>query len=85
MPEIVVDGRTGVLVRPDDRRELAAAIEQLIRSPALRAQLAAAGEARVRREFDMQGGITFLAERFGLPPTAAPSRAASREARWRPT
>ena len=77
--ELIEDGRTGVLVRPDDRRELAAAIEQLIRSPALRAQLAAAGEARVRREFDMQGGITFLAERFGLPPTAAPSRAASRE------
>ena len=41
-----------------------AAIERLIRDPALRARLGAAGEARVRTEFSMAAGIADLARRF---------------------
>jgi glycosyltransferase involved in cell wall biosynthesis len=73
--ELIEDGRTGLLVPPGDRPEWAAALERLIRSPALRQQLGAAGEARVRRDFDMRAGIGFLAERFGLPeqkPASSP-------------
>ena len=69
--ELIEDGRTGALVPPGEPRALAAALEALIRNPARRARLGVAGEARVRREFDMRGGITVLARLFGLPELAA--------------
>jgi glycosyltransferase involved in cell wall biosynthesis len=74
--ELVEDGRTGVLVPPGDRRALALALEALIRDPAARSRLAAAGEARVRHAFDMRHGIAQLAERFGLPPNRPVAAAA---------
>ena len=43
--ELIEDGRTGVLVAPADPAALAAALERMIRSPALRRRLA--GEVRV--------------------------------------
>ena len=74
--ELIADGHTGVLVPPGDPRALAAALDALIRDPARRARLGAAGEARVRREFDMRGGISALAALFGLPePRSERSRA----------
>ena len=69
--ELIEDGRTGMLVRPADPRALAAALEALIRDPARRARLAAAGERRVRRDFDMTTGIAGLAALFGLPPATS--------------
>jgi glycosyltransferase involved in cell wall biosynthesis len=69
--ELIDDGRSGVLVPPGDPPALAAALAALIRNPARRAQLAAAGEARVRRDFDLGHGIAALAARFGLPAEAA--------------
>jgi glycosyltransferase involved in cell wall biosynthesis len=65
--ELIEDGRTGELVPPGDPRALAASLEAMIRDPARRRRLAAGGEARVRREFDMQRGIAVLAALFGLP------------------
>jgi glycosyltransferase involved in cell wall biosynthesis len=65
--ELIEDGRTGELVPPGNPRALAASLESMIRDPARRRRLAAGGEARVRREFDMQRGITVLAALFGLP------------------
>ena len=65
--ELIEDGRTGELVPPGDPRALAASLETMIRDPARRRLLAAGGEARVRREFDMQRGIAVLAALFGLP------------------
>jgi len=69
--ELIEDGRTGLLVAPEQPEPLAAALEMLIRRPELRSQLGAAGEARVRREFDMHAGIDLLADRFGLTPLRA--------------
>ena len=69
--ELIEDGGTGVLVPPGDPRALAEALAALIRDPARRARLAAAGEARVRRDFDMQRGIDRLAALFGLPAEAS--------------
>jgi glycosyltransferase involved in cell wall biosynthesis len=66
--ELIDDGRTGLLVPPGDPAALAAALEKLMRDPVLRASLAIAGAARVRRDFGMNGGIDRLAARFGLPP-----------------
>ena len=66
--ELVDDGRSGLLVPPGDRPALAQALERLMRDPALRAELGAAGARRVRHDFDMANGIGQLAARFGLPP-----------------
>jgi glycosyltransferase involved in cell wall biosynthesis len=53
VPEVVVDGRTGVLVRPSDPDELAAALQRLVDHPALRRRLGAAGRARAEERFDL--------------------------------
>lgn len=66
IPELIEAGRTGELVPPDDAGALAGALEALIRNPARRAELAAAGERRVREAFDFRAGIDDLARRFGL-------------------
>ena len=76
--ELIEDGCTGVLVPPANPQALATALEALIRDPARRARLGAAGEARVRREFDMASGIAVLAALFGLPePVWTPAAAAA--------
>jgi hypothetical protein len=46
-------------------------LASLIRDPATRAQLGAAGELRVRSLFSMGPGIDVLAERFGLDTAPA--------------
>jgi glycosyltransferase involved in cell wall biosynthesis len=72
IPELIRDGVTGLLTPPGNPFALAEALASLIRDPATRAQLAAAGEARVRSLFSMGPGIDALAERFGLD--SAPAR-----------
>jgi len=59
----VVDG---VLVGENDVAGLAAALALLIRDPARRRVLGAAGEARVRAEFSLAANFERLARRFGL-------------------
>ena len=54
MPEVVADGRTGVLVPPRDHAAMAEAIVRLLRDPALRAEMGAAGLARVRAKFSAE-------------------------------
>ncbi|TVR80219.1 MAG: colanic acid biosynthesis glycosyltransferase WcaL [Rhodospirillales bacterium] len=76
IPELIQAGETGLLVPPDDPTALATALERLIRTPALRARLGAAGMARVRQHFPFERGIGQLAARFGLPH-AEPEQCAS--------
>jgi glycosyltransferase involved in cell wall biosynthesis len=52
VPELVVDGETGILVEPDDPRALAAAIAGLASDPARRAALGDAGRRRASEMFD---------------------------------
>lgn len=52
IPELVEDGRGGLLVAPGRADELADAIERLLADPALREQLGSHGKEQVRREFD---------------------------------
>jgi glycosyltransferase involved in cell wall biosynthesis len=49
LPELVVDGRTGYLVPPDDADALAAALARALEEPSL----GAAGRARARAEFSV--------------------------------
>jgi glycosyltransferase involved in cell wall biosynthesis len=53
LPEIVVDGTTGMLVPSGDADALAAALVGLARDPVARARMGAAGQARAATEFTL--------------------------------
>jgi glycosyltransferase involved in cell wall biosynthesis len=50
IPEIIDDGRTGLLVAPGSVAELTAALDRLISSPALREQLGRAARVKVEQD-----------------------------------
>lgn len=60
LPEIVVDGQTGVLVPVDDPPRLAAAVSGLLAAPRLARRLGAAGRARVESRFSRQRSLDRL-------------------------
>jgi glycosyltransferase involved in cell wall biosynthesis len=64
IPELLEDGVSGALVPPDDPAALAEALARLIRAPGERDRLGAAGQRRVRADFDMNEGIDALAARL---------------------
>ncbi len=51
LPEIVVDGETGVLVPPGDEQSLAATVVELLSERERRQRLGDAGRTRVERHF----------------------------------
>ena len=53
VPELVLDGETGILVRPDDAIALAAAVAGLLANPEVAASMGAAGRRRAEREFSV--------------------------------
>lgn len=53
VPEIVLDGETGILVPPADPAAMAAAAVSLLQDPAAAAQLGAAGRRRAESEFSL--------------------------------
>lgn len=63
IPEVVTDGREGVLVAQRDSLALADAIEALVRNPARRRQLSQEATNTVRRRFDVQVCERILHER----------------------
>lgn len=71
IPELIRSGEHGLLVEPDRPDLLAAAILRAVREPTLRRQCGAAGEGRVRSEFDHLSTIPGLVRLFadsGLKP-----------------
>jgi glycosyltransferase involved in cell wall biosynthesis len=54
VPEVVVDGVTGLLVPPRNPEALADAILRLLRDPDLMRQMGQAGQERVRRHFSVE-------------------------------
>jgi glycosyltransferase involved in cell wall biosynthesis len=54
IPEVVVEGETGLLVPPGEDGPLADAMLRLARDPELRRAMGAAGRARVRERFGLE-------------------------------
>ena len=83
IPELIDDGITGRLVRPDDPAALAAALGEMIGAPARRFALGGAGESRVRARFSCDTGIALLMEKFAAtkPVGVVPSGNAGRAPR----
>lgn len=60
IPEIIDDGQTGYLVAERDVETLTDRLLRLARDPALRATLAAAGRAKMEREYDNRARVAAL-------------------------
>lgn len=75
IPELIIDGETGILVPADDAAALSRVLLRLIRFPDYRRRLGSAGMRRLRWRFSLEQGIDRLAARFGSesPACASPS------------
>jgi colanic acid/amylovoran biosynthesis glycosyltransferase len=62
IPELVVDGHTGMLARPGDSSVLAHALEQLLGDPELRLRFGDAGRARIEQHFRIEQTVAPLME-----------------------
>ncbi|CAM9850199.1 unnamed protein product [Discosporangium mesarthrocarpum] len=76
IPELIVDGDTGLLVPSEDPDALSAAIADLAQNPERRLFLGRSGETRVRGTFSFAAGVDRLIEKFG-PTNAAADRDAA--------
>ncbi|MHC4947625.1 MAG: glycosyltransferase family 4 protein [Planctomycetota bacterium] len=66
IPEIVVDGRTGLLAEPGRADEVADAVERLMDDPELARRLGEAGRDHILRTFSLPRCLDPLAEQFGI-------------------
>jgi glycosyltransferase involved in cell wall biosynthesis len=64
IPELVEDGRTGLIVPEGDPAALAAAIRRLLEDRETARRLAEAGRARVERDFDLHANVARLRTLF---------------------
>ena len=63
-PEVVEDGKTGLLVPPGDPVALASAILDLLRDPDRATGMARAGRGRIRDRFSLAGMVTGVEESY---------------------
>lgn len=64
IPDLVIDGETGLLVAPNDAEALADALQRLADDPQLAERLAEAGTAHVRKAFDLDTCLEPLLARY---------------------
>src|SRR6516162_2231834 len=62
IPELVVDGETGMLICAGDSTALTQALEQLLRDPDLRLRFGHAGRARIEQHFRIENTVVSLME-----------------------
>lgn len=79
IPELVVDGATGVLFRPGDRRALQTHLLHLMENPELRVSYGAAGRKRAEQRFSLEQHNAALLELYHtvIQNSARPSCRAS--------
>jgi len=65
IPELVVDGETGMLISAGDSSALAQALEKLLRAPDLRLRFGNAGRARIEQHFRIEKTVEPLVEMLG--------------------
>ncbi len=58
VPEVCIDGQTGIMVSPNDSGALAAAITRLAKDPALREKMGSAGREFVLRRYVWRDNVT---------------------------
>ena len=75
IPELIEDGRSGLLVPPGDARALAEALARLRSAPELCAELGRNARARVEAEFDLRVNARQLAEAIRRVAGARATRA----------
>ena len=78
IPEVIVDGCTGVLVPPCDADALASAIVQLLEEPDRRARLGAAAGERVRQCFSVERMVQRTIDAYGHLADTPPARDSDR-------
>ena len=64
IPDLVVDGETGLLAEPNNSEELAGKLQQLIDDDSLRGKLSQNGRQQVERLFDLSTCLNPLFEKF---------------------
>ena len=79
IPEVVADGRTGLIAPEGDAPALARAIARLLDDPALRASLSAEARRRIERDFDIRRNAPQIGALFDRC-VAAPAETAARGA-----
>lgn len=72
LPELVVNGETGVLVAPGDAQSLEIALDTLIADPTLRCRMGLAGRARAELVFDARAMASRLEELYARLATTVP-------------
>jgi glycosyltransferase involved in cell wall biosynthesis len=69
-PEVITDGETGILVPPGEPAALATGIAELLRDPAMRGRMGAAGRQRMREHFTFEAQASAYSRLFAtLCPT----------------
>jgi glycosyltransferase involved in cell wall biosynthesis len=64
VPEVVVDGETGIVVEPDDVSSLADALDRVAADDALRERLGRAGSTRIAEHFDARSTARQMVELY---------------------
>jgi len=78
IPELVEDGRTGLLITPARVDELVDALARLLEDPSLRQRLTSEGRRKVLSEFDVNSSARKLREIFGQLTNEDPAPAVER-------
>jgi len=64
VPEVVVDGETGLLVEPEDAAGLAGALDRVASDEAFRRRLGQAGATRIVEHFDARSTARQMVELY---------------------
>jgi glycosyltransferase involved in cell wall biosynthesis len=64
VPEVVIDGQTGILVERKNVKQLSSALLELIRRPELRIQMGIAGRKLVEDHYRWENNLNALSELY---------------------